>query len=64
MNETFAENKELIKIIYLDSKSDENARKQTSMLQEINDYVLLISNDHINRRIRFNGTLKILLFIA
>ncbi len=64
MNETFAENKELITIIYLDSKSDENARKRTSMLQGINDYVLLISNDHINRRMRFNGTLKILLFIA
>ncbi len=35
-----------------------------SVLDRKNCVVLLISNDHINWRMRFNGTLKILLFTA
>jgi hypothetical protein len=44
MNKESKENKELITIVYFDSKPDENAGKRINMLQEINDYVLFYSN--------------------
>jgi tetratricopeptide (TPR) repeat protein len=65
MNKESKENKELITIIYFDSKPNENAGRRNNMLQKINDYVLFYSNmDECVNRIQLIKKEKIILVIA
>jgi hypothetical protein len=64
MDKNSAENKELIIIIYFDSKPNDDVKKRISPLEEINDFVLLFSDiDDCITRIQLFKKEKIVLIL-